>query len=120
MTNSADMNNPNSSASTSFDDNSREQASVRRAAALKKRNAAEKRFQWAGRISIAFGIACVLFLFTDIFSKGISAFTQTYLDVDITFDADKLGLHHKVLRKKSRPPVLVLSLRSLCEKNTLT
>lgn len=92
MTNSADMNNPNSSASTSFDDNSREQASVRRAAALKKRNAAEKRFQWAGRISIAFGIACVLFLFTDIFSKGISAFTQTYVDVDITFDAEKLGL----------------------------
>ncbi len=67
-------------------------AAERRAATLKKRKAAEKRFQWFGRISIGFGIACVLFLFTDIVSKGASAFTQTYVDVEITFDADTLGL----------------------------
>ena len=64
----------------------------KRAAALKKRNKAEKRFQWAGRISIAFGIACVLFLFTDIISKGIGAFTQTYVEMEITFDQERLGL----------------------------
>jgi len=64
----------------------------KRAAALKKRNKAEKRFQWAGRISIAFGIACVLFLFTDIISKGTGAFTQTYVDMEITFDQAKLRL----------------------------
>ncbi len=73
-------------------DQARAELAKRRAASLKKRNAAEKRFQWAGRLSIAFGIACVLFLFTDIFSKGISAFTQTYIDVEITFDAEQLGL----------------------------
>jgi len=64
----------------------------KRTAALKRRNKAEKRFQWAGRLSIGFGIACVLFLFTDIISKGIGAFTQTYVKVEITFDQEKLGL----------------------------
>jgi len=64
----------------------------RRAMALKKRHAAEKRFQWLGRLSIGFGIACVLFLFTDIISKGIGAFTQTYVDIEITFSEDELGL----------------------------
>lgn len=64
----------------------------KRAAALKKRNRSEKRFQWAGRLSIAFGIACVLFLFTDIISKGTGAFTQTYVEMEITFDQEKLGL----------------------------
>jgi len=64
----------------------------RRAATLKKRHAAESRFRWFGRLSIGFGLACVIFLFTDIISKGIGAFTQTYVNVDITFDADRLGL----------------------------
>lgn len=65
---------------------------AKRAATLKKRKAAEKRFQWYGRLAVSFGIICVLFLFTDIFSKGIGAFTQTYVDVEITFDQEKLGL----------------------------
>lgn len=59
---------------------------------LRKRNAAEKRFQWYGRLSIAFGIACVLFLFYDIISKGHGAFFQTYINMEITFDEEKLGL----------------------------
>ena len=92
MTNSADIEKASSAPQAAVIDEARAQLAIRRAAALKKRNAAEKRFQWAGRISIAFGIACVLFLFTDIFSKGISAFTQTYVDVEITFDADQLQL----------------------------
>jgi len=70
----------------------REKAAERRAVSLKKRNAAEKRFQWFGRISIAFGLACVLFLFTDIISKGIGAFTQTYVNVEVDFDGSMLGL----------------------------
>jgi phosphate transport system permease protein len=62
------------------------------AAQLKKRHRAESRFRWFGRVSVAFGIACVLFLFTDIISKGVGAFTQTYVDVSITFDQEVLGL----------------------------
>ncbi len=63
-----------------------------REARLKKRHAAEKRFQWYGRLSIAFGIACVLFLFYDIISKGHGAFFQTYINMEIEFDGEKLGL----------------------------
>ncbi len=59
---------------------------------LRKRHAAERRFQWYGRISVAFGMMCVLFLFTDIISKGIGAFTQTKIEIEINFDPEKLGL----------------------------
>lgn len=65
----------------------------KRAATLKKRHAAEKRFRWFGRLSVLFGLSCVVFLFTDIISKGIGAFTQTYVDVEITFDEQILGIN---------------------------
>ena len=73
--------------------NSKSSVAEKRAATLKKRHKAEKRFQWLGRLSIAFGVACVLFLFTDIISKGYSAFVQTYVNVEITFDEEDLGLN---------------------------
>ena len=87
-------NSTNKSSSLSVDElfKDRDLLAKKRAVALKKRNRAEKRFQWAGRLSIVFGIACVLFLFTDIISKGTGAFTQTYVDLEITFDQDELGL----------------------------
>lgn len=66
--------------------------SARRVATLKKRHAAERRFKWFGRLSITFGVACVVFLFTDIISKGAGAFWQTYIEMEITFDAQMLGL----------------------------
>lgn len=59
---------------------------------LQKRHKAESRFKWYGRISIAFGIACVLFLFYDIISKGHGAFFQTYINMEITFSEEELGL----------------------------
>ena len=65
---------------------------TRLAQTLKRRHAAERRFQWYGRLSVAFGVACVLFLFTDIISKGYGAFTQTYIDIEVTFDYETLGL----------------------------
>lgn len=71
-----------------------EQESLRavRVAHLKKRHRAETRFKWYGRVSIAFGIACVLFLFFDIINKGHGAFFQTYINMEITFDEELLGL----------------------------
>lgn len=65
----------------------------KRAARLAKRHRSESRFKWFGRLSIGFGMACVLILFTDIIGKGHSAFTQTYINIDVYFDADKLGLN---------------------------
>jgi len=72
--------------------NTEQDRALRRAANIKRRNAAESRFRWYGRLSIGFGIACVLFLFTDIVGKGMGAFTQTYINMEITFDSDMLGL----------------------------
>ena len=71
---------------------SKKDAVSKRAAVLKKRHAAEKRFQWFGRISVMFGMACVIFLFTDIISKGLGAFTQTYVNMEFTFDEEILGI----------------------------
>jgi len=71
---------------------SRSTAAQRRALSLKKRHSAERRFRLFGILSVGFGMACVLFLFTDIFSKGIGAFTQTYINLEISFDEQTLGL----------------------------
>ena len=59
---------------------------------LAKRYRAEKRFQCYGLLSIIFGIICLLFLFTDIITKGIGAFTQYYIQLEVDLDADKLGI----------------------------
>ncbi len=72
----------------------------RRSAQLAKRHRAESRFKWFGRISIGFGLACVLFLFTDIISKGIGAFTQTYINIEIPFDEAQLGLTQNSTEKE--------------------
>ena len=41
---------------------------------LTRRNRAETRFRWYGRIAILIGLAAVIVLFTDIISKGHGAF----------------------------------------------
>ncbi len=61
-------------------------------ASLKKRYAREKRFQWYGRLAVLTGFAFLFILMFDIVSKGTPAFTQQYLLVPISFDADRLGL----------------------------
>ncbi len=73
---------------------------ARRAKRLAKRHRAESRFKWFGRISIGFGLACVLFLFTDIISKGVGAFTQTYITIEIDFDQEKLDLSPQSTEKE--------------------
>lgn len=58
---------------------------------LAKRYRQEKRFRAYGVASIVFGLACLVFLFTDIIGKGHTAFLQTYVKMDVTFSADVLG-----------------------------
>nr|WP_269783453.1 phosphate ABC transporter permease PstA [Marinibactrum halimedae] len=60
---------------------------------LAKRYAAEKRFQVYGILSIAFGLFCLLLLFTDIISKGIGAFTIHYVQLEVTFDESVLDIN---------------------------
>ncbi len=55
-------------------------------AGIKKRHAAERRFKWYGLIASSIGILAVIFLFIDIFSKGLPAFTQTSIRLDIDYD----------------------------------
>jgi phosphate transport system permease protein len=43
-------------------------------------------------MSVGFGMLCLAVLFIDIFSKGLPAFTATWLRVDITFDAEYLEI----------------------------
>jgi phosphate transport system permease protein len=59
---------------------------------LAKRYRAEKRFRCYGIMAIAFGLLCVVLLFTDIISKGYKAFAQTYVQLEVTYDANLLGI----------------------------
>jgi len=59
---------------------------------LKRRRASEARFRAYGMASVLFGLLCLVVLFTDIISKGASAFTQTRLQTNIVLDADYLNL----------------------------
>ena len=58
-------------------------------ASLKRRNAAERRFRFYGMLAISFAVACLGILFFTILSKGISAFQQTYIQIDIHFDSEQ-------------------------------
>lgn len=66
---------------------------------LKKRYRAEKRFRLYGIGSIVIGMLALLLLFTEIIGKGIGAFHQTYMQVEVTFDADELGIDPEVLSR---------------------
>jgi len=59
---------------------------------LAKRHRAEKRFQFYGILSIAFGLMCLLLLFTNIIGKGVRGFTYHYLEIPIELDAETLGI----------------------------
>ena len=59
---------------------------------LKRRSRAEKRFRWYGRIAILLGLTAVLLLFVDIVGKGHGAFKATYIQLDIHYDSEKLGV----------------------------
>ena len=59
---------------------------------LKARYRAEKRFRAFGIASVLFGLLAVVVLFTDIISKGTSAFVETYIELEIDWDAAELGI----------------------------
>jgi phosphate transport system permease protein len=59
---------------------------------LKKRYRAEKRFRAYGIAAILFGLACLVVLFTDIIGKGHTAFLQTYVYLEVNFEAEQLEI----------------------------
>ena len=59
---------------------------------LAKRYRAEKRFKAYGIAAISFGLMALVLLFTDIIGKGHSAFFESYVQMDVTFDQDTLDI----------------------------
>lgn len=61
-------------------------------ASLGKRYAREKRFRTYGVISITLSLLFLALLMINIFSRGLPAFTSTYIKLDVVLDAQTLGV----------------------------
>ena len=61
-------------------------------ASLKKRYARETRFKWYGRLAVMTGFLFLFVLLADIIGKGLPAFTQHFISIDLTLDAATLGV----------------------------
>lgn len=59
---------------------------------LARRYRAEKRFKVYGMASVAAGLIALSILFIDIVGKGHSAFFEHYLQLEVTFDREVLGI----------------------------
>ncbi len=59
---------------------------------LSRRNRSERLFRWYGRLAIFIGLAAVTLLFTDIVSKGHGAFRITYLQLEVEYNQDLIGV----------------------------
>lgn len=62
-------------------------------AGLKKRYARERRFKFFGLASIIISFIFLLVLLFTIFSKGLPAFQQTYIKLDVVLDETVLGIN---------------------------
>jgi len=82
---------------------------------LARRYAAEKRFRWYGIFAISASLTFLAILLTSIFIKGWPAFTHTYVKMNVSLDADSLGISDnptdKELRAANFAGVLKKSLR---------
>jgi phosphate transport system permease protein len=56
----------------------------------RRRNAAERRFELYGAIAVGLGVIALVALLVSIISNGAGAFQQTFIQLPVTLDADKL------------------------------
>ena len=61
-------------------------------ASLAQRNRSERHFQWFGKLGVILGLAAVVLLFVDIISKGSGAFRATYIQLEIEYDPEVIGI----------------------------
>jgi phosphate transport system permease protein len=59
---------------------------------LKRRHASERRFKTLGLASVILALGFLGLLLWTILSNGLTAFAQTAIRLDVTFDAEKLGV----------------------------
>ena len=73
-------------------------------AGLSSRHAREKRFRFYGLAAIAFALGAVAILFGMILSKGLPAFTQATLALDVAFDPAIIKVEDKPQRAEGQSP----------------
>ncbi|MFK7996435.1 MAG: phosphate ABC transporter permease PstA [Granulosicoccus sp.] len=73
--------------------NARSQTTALVKQSLQKRYAAEKRFRAYGIFAIVASLGFLVILLTSIISKGLPAFTQTFVKLDVELSADTLGVN---------------------------
>ncbi len=66
-------------------------------AGLARRYAAEKRFRLYGMFAIAASLAFLALLLISIVSKGLPAFTQTYMQLDVPLELETLGIDQQTV-----------------------
>ena len=59
---------------------------------LAKRRAAERRFRACGIVAVALAVAALAALFASIVGNGYTAFQQTHIELEVTYDPEVLGI----------------------------
>ena len=59
---------------------------------LAKRRSAERRFRAYGIVAITLAVLALAILFTSIIGNGYTAFQQTYIELEVTYDPETLGI----------------------------
>ena len=59
---------------------------------IAKRRSAERRFRAYGIIAITLAVAALATLFVSIFGNGYTAFQQTFIELEVTYDPEVLGI----------------------------
>ena len=59
---------------------------------LAKRRSAERRFRAYGIVAITLAVLALATLFTSIIGNGYTAFQQTYIELEVTYDSEVLGI----------------------------
>lgn len=69
---------------------------------LKKRYAAEKRFQLYGKAALLLALLFLIFFFYDIIKTGYTAFSQAEIRVEVTFNEETLQMPNRAVAKEYR------------------
>lgn len=73
-------------------------------ASLKRRKAQETRFRWIGITAVVLALGLVGLLFATIVSKGLPAFWQATLELDVTFDKEIVQIGPKPVQEPAETP----------------
>jgi phosphate transport system permease protein len=80
---------------------------------LKKRHASARRFKIFTTTCIIFAISFLLFFLGDMVSKGLPAFQQSYMEIDVTFNEKTIDSTRRAIDKKYRKIVSRAWLRNI-------